>query len=238
MARYEASPFGRIRGKVGEAVGEYWKGVKYMKSYAVPTDRKSQKQLNVRWLWFILGSMYGLYHSRLKENPLSGMQNLPLLELEYQDFLQTAIRRCQNSIEHINDLTFNESSIDFSTGSIEGDDFTETDGQTPTYKMFLDDGFDDTECTPVAGEMKETLIYFDVANKQTWCFAQGDGLTLVEPEYYGMYYNAHGEPYTAEVNNLTFAFALRDCTAKLNSNGKTVRRWGYAFRRYNEIWFS
>lgn len=238
MARYDASPFGRIRGKVGEAIGEYWKGVKYMKSYAVPTDRKSQKQLNVRWLWFIFGSLYGLYHSRLKDNPLSGMQNLTMLEWDYQDYLREAIRQCQNSIEHIGDINFKQSLTDFSSGYIDGDDFTETDGETPIYRMFLDNGLDDSQCTPITGQLKETLIYFDVANKKTWCFAQGDGLTLVEPQYYGMNYRAYGEPYTAETNNLTFAFALRDCTAKLTSTGETVRRWGYAFRRYDEIYLS
>lgn len=238
MARYDASPFGRIRGKVGEAIGEYWKGVKYMKSYAVPTDRKSQKQLNVRWLWFIFGSLYGLYHSRLKDNPLSGMQNLTMLEWDYQDYLREAIRQCQNSIEHIGDINFKQSLTDFSSGYIDGDDFTETDGETPIYRMFLDNGLDDSQCTPITGRLKETLIYFDVANKKTWCFAQGDGLTLVEPQYYGMNYRAYGEPYTAETNNLTFAFALRDCTAKLTSTGETVRRWGYAFRRYDEIYLS
>lgn len=237
MARYEASPFGRIRGKVGEAVGEYWKGVKYMKSYTVPTDRKSQKQLNVRWLWFILGSLYGLYHSRLKENARSGLQALPLLELDYQDYLRESLRQAQNSIEHLQNVTFNYNSADFTQSYISGDDFTEIQGRTPIFNINFDDGLDSSDWTIQANKVKGTLILFDVANKKTWCYAVNDGLTIEDVTDMGTYSNIYGSPYTAETNNLTFAFLLLDITAKVISSGQTVRRWSFAFKRYNEITF-
>lgn len=237
MARYEASPFGRIRGKVGEAVGEYWKGVKYMKSYTVPTDRKSQKQLNVRWLWFVLGSLYGLYHSRLKENARSGLQALPLLELDYQDYLRESLRQAQNSIEHLQNVTFNYNSADFTRSYISGDDFTEIQGNTPIFNINFDDGLDSSDWTIQTNQVKGTLILFDVANKKTWCYAMNDGLTVEDVADLGTYANIYGSPYTAETNNITFAFLLLDVTAKTISNGQTVRRWSFAFKRYNEITF-
>jgi hypothetical protein len=41
MAKYYASPFGSIRGKVNGSVGVGWKGKNVLRKYAIPTDRGS-----------------------------------------------------------------------------------------------------------------------------------------------------------------------------------------------------
>lgn len=238
MARYEASPFGRIRGKVGEAVGEYWKGVKYMKGYTVPTDRRSQAQLNIRYLWFILGSLYGLYHSRLKDNPLSGMQNLPLLEEDYQTYLRTCIRQAQNTINKIGSIDFGHSMTDFSESHQDGEYFTETEGETPYASLRFNDSLYEDEYNFKANGYKASLILFDVANKKTWCYAPNDGLQWYSDIESGTYRKSYGTPYTIESNNYTFGMYLLDVTGTRIADGKTVRRWSYAFMEYGEIYFS
>lgn len=235
MARYEASPFGRIRGKVGEAIGEYWKGVKYMKGYTTPTDRKSQKQLNIRWLWFIVGSMYGLYHSRLKENQRSGMQNLPLLELDYQDYLRACIRQAQNTVTKISSLTFNHSETDFSKSYLSGESFTDMVNRTPNVRLRFTDYLNEDEYNFKDSDFKGTLILFDVANKKTWCYAINDGLNPYTEASRGTFRDYYGTPYTVEPNNYTFAFLLFDITGTKKSGGQRVRKWSYAFYEYGEI---
>ena len=238
MARYEASPFGRIRGKIGEAVGEYWKGVKYMKGYTVPTDRRSQAQLNIRYLWFILGSLYGLYHSRLKDNPFSGMQNLPLLEEDYQTYLRACIKQAQNTINKIGSIDFGHSMTDFSKSYHDGEYFTETAGETPISKLFFNDGLSEDDYNFNENGYKASLILFDVANKKTWCFAKNDGLQWYGDIESGTYRSFYGEPYAIESNNYTFGMFLLDVTGTRKTDGKTVRRWSYSFVEYGKIYLS
>lgn len=238
MARYEASPFGRIRGKVGEAIGEYWKGVKYMKGYTTPTDRKSQKQLNIRWLWFILGSMYGLYHSRLKENKRSGMQNLPLLEEDYQDYLRACIRQAQNTVIKIDSLKFNRSETDFDKSDYDSEHFTDVRNYTPIIGLDFRNGMDYEEYNFKDSDYKVTLILFDVANKKTWCYAINDGLEPYDDVESGTFRAYHGKPFEVEPNNYFFGFMLFDVTGTRKKDNKKVHKWSYKFYEYGEIWES
>lgn len=238
MARYEASPFGRIRGKVGEAVGEYWKGIKYMKSYATPTDRKSQKQLNIRWLWFILGSMYGLYHSRLKENNRSGMQNLTLLEEDYQTYLRQCIRQAQNTIDKISSVTFGHSETDFEKSNYDSEHFTDEFNYTPIIGLDFYNGLDEEEYTFTENDYKATLILFDVANKKTWCYAINDELEPYDDVTDGTFRAYHGSPFTVEEGNYFFGFMLLDVTGTRRTDNKRIHRYSYAFYEYGEIWKS
>ena len=238
MARYEASPFGRIRGKVGEAVGEYWKGIKYMKGYTTPTDRKSQKQLNVRWLWFIIGSLYGLYHSRLKDNNRSGMQNLPLLEEDYQTYLRLCIRQAQNSIVKISSLKFNRSETDFDKSHYESERFTDMITYTPIVTLDFYNGMDFEDYTFKDSDYKATLILFDVANKKTWCYAINDGLEPYDDVEDGTFRGYHGKPFEIEEGNYFFGFMLFEVTGTRRTDNKRIRRWSYDFYEYGEIWES
>ena len=238
MARYEASPFGRIRGKVGEAIGEYWKGVKYMKGYTVPTDRRSQAQLNIRYLWFILGSLYGLYHSRLKDNAFSGMQNLPLLEEEYQTYLRACIKQAQNTINKIGSLDFGHSMTDFSKSNYDSEHFTDTVNYTPKVELNFNDGLDYEDYTFTENDYKATLILFDVANKKTWCYAINDGLEPYDDVEDGTLRGYKGRPFEVEQGNYFFGFMIVDVTGTRRTDNKRVRRWSYKFYEYGEIWGS
>ena len=238
MARYEASPFGRIRGKVGEAIGEYWKGVKYMKGYTTPTDRKSQKQLNIRWLWFILGSMYGLYHSRLKDNPRSGMQNLTLLEEDYQTYLRQCIRQAQNTVDKIGSVTFGRNETDFDKSNYSSEHFTDEFNYTPIVGLHFYDGMDFEEYAFTENDYKVTLILFDVANKKTWCYAINDELEPYDDVEDGTFREYHGSPFTVEEGNYFFGFMLFELTGTRRTDNKRIKRWSYAFYEYGEIWKS
>lgn len=108
MARYEASIFGRIRGKIGDAVGQYWKGVRYVRQYTTPTDRRSQAQLNVRQLYAILGVIYSAEHKELSPTSKTGLDSIALFEKDYGDYLKTCLREAHTTILNADLINFGE----------------------------------------------------------------------------------------------------------------------------------
>jgi len=48
MAKYTGSPWGEIRGKIGEAVGGTWKGINWVRLRVTPSNPRSEKQVKIR----------------------------------------------------------------------------------------------------------------------------------------------------------------------------------------------
>lgn len=111
MARYEASIFGRIRGKIGDAVGQYWKGVRYVRQYITPTDRRSQAQLNVRQLYAILGIIYTAEHKDLSPTAKTGLDSIALFTKDYGDYLKVCLRESHTTILNASLIRFDENII-------------------------------------------------------------------------------------------------------------------------------
>lgn len=127
MARYEASIFGRIRGKIGDAVGQYWKGVRYVRQYTTPTDRRSQAQLNVRQLYAILGVIYTAEHKELSPAANTGLDSIALFSKDYGDYLKTCLREAHTTILNAGSIKFGENP-DFASVSRSDIHFDTSDG--------------------------------------------------------------------------------------------------------------
>jgi hypothetical protein len=182
--------------------------------------------------------MYGLYHSRLKENQRSGMQNLPLLELDYQDYLRACIKQAQNTVTKLSSLKFNRNETDFNKSNYDSEHFTDVVHYTPIIGLDFYDGLDYEEYKFKESDYKATLILFDVANKKTWCYAINDGLEPYDDVEDGTYRAYHGKPFEVEPGNYFFGFMLLEVTGTRKTDNKKIRRWSYAFYEYGEIWES
>lgn len=165
MAKYEASVFGRLRGKVGGVVGQYWKGVKYVKEYTIPTDRRSQAQLNVRWCTSLISLLWSAYQTRLKNEPKSGISFFPAFQNDYDGFQRIMHKETRSVISNF-------------PNALLGADSTQRQGKVATLlltndksptQVQLTEGFYVGQTPPRSElilDMKAFVIFYDTTTRE------------------------------------------------------------------------
>lgn len=224
MARYEASIFGRIQGKIGDAIGQYWKGVKYIRSFVTPTDRRSQAQLNVRQCWALTATIYRLAQSILFWQLKSGLQFFSLFKKDYAEFQRVTLRQARTNIANFGlvslDRTLIEREYETTTAEFDSAD----NSLIVSINLYLQSPLPDAAAWTDSAA-KGCFILFDYTTKETSFFSLGSPETI---EIFGgskTAFGITGKAFNFSPKSIYLYFYYIEAPYTLNGVTTTLRQW-------------